>query len=68
MTRHGIPLGRIWGILIGLDYSWFVIFALLIWMLGGSDDDTIGGYVTSLLRRMPKTDSSSVLIRPRSWT
>jgi Zn-dependent protease/CBS domain-containing protein len=36
MTRHGIPLGRIWGIPIGLDYSWFVIFALLTWMLGGS--------------------------------
>ena len=27
MTRHNIPLGRILGIPIGLDYSWFVIFA-----------------------------------------
>jgi Zn-dependent protease len=36
MTRHNIPLGRILGIPIGLDYSWFVIFALLTWMLGGS--------------------------------
>jgi Zn-dependent protease len=33
MTRHHIPLGRILGIPIGLDYSWFVIFALLTWML-----------------------------------
>jgi hypothetical protein len=29
MTRHDIPLGRILGIPIGLDYSWFVIFAPL---------------------------------------
>jgi len=36
MTRHNIPLGRILGISIGLDYSWFVIFALLTWMLAGS--------------------------------
>lgn len=36
MTRHNIPLGRILGIPIGLDYSWFLIFALLTWMLGGS--------------------------------
>ncbi len=36
MTRHHIPLGRILGIPIGLDYSWFVIFALITWMLGGS--------------------------------
>ena len=33
MTRHNIPLGKILGIPIGLDYSWFVIFALLTWML-----------------------------------
>ena len=36
MTRHNIPLGRILGIPIGLDYSWFVIFALLTWMLAVS--------------------------------
>ena len=36
MTRHNIPLGRIFGIQIGLDYSWFVIFALLTWMLAVS--------------------------------
>jgi len=36
MTRHNIPLGRILGIQIGLDYSWFVIFGLLTWMLAGS--------------------------------
>ncbi len=36
MTRQKVPLGRILGIPIGLDYSWFLIFALLTWMLGGS--------------------------------
>ncbi len=33
MIRHTIPLGRILGIPVGLDYSWFLIFALLTWML-----------------------------------
>jgi Zn-dependent protease/CBS domain-containing protein len=36
MIRHSIPLGRIFGIPIGLDYSWFVIFALLTWMFAVS--------------------------------
>ncbi|HEY9166630.1 MAG TPA: site-2 protease family protein [Candidatus Kryptonia bacterium] len=36
ITRHNIPLGRILGIAIGLDYSWFVVFALLTWMLAAS--------------------------------
>ena len=36
MGRHNIPIGRILGIPIGLDYSWFVIFALLTWTLAGS--------------------------------
>ena len=36
MTRHNIPLGRILGIPIGLDYSWFLIFGLLTWMLAVS--------------------------------
>ena len=36
MARHNIPLGRILGIPIGLDYSWFLIFALLTWSLAGS--------------------------------
>src|SRR5664279_4765242 len=36
MTQHSIPLGKIFGIQIGLDYSWFVIFALLTWMLADS--------------------------------
>lgn len=36
MPRHTIPLGRILGIPIGLDYSWFVIFALLTWTLAES--------------------------------
>ncbi len=27
--RRSIPLGRILGIPIGLDYSWFLVFALV---------------------------------------
>ncbi len=36
MKGHTIPIGRILGIPIGLDYSWFLIFALLTWMLANS--------------------------------
>jgi Zn-dependent protease/CBS domain-containing protein len=36
MNRNTIPLGRILGIPIGLDYSWFLIFALLTWTLAAS--------------------------------
>ncbi len=36
LTRHNIPVGRILGIPVGLDYSWFVVFALLTWMLADS--------------------------------
>src|SRR5512142_1422594 len=36
MSRSAISLGRILGIPIGLDYSWFLIFALLTWSLATS--------------------------------
>jgi Zn-dependent protease len=36
VTRHNISLGRILGIPIALDFSWFVVFALLTWMLASS--------------------------------
>src|SRR5450432_2315129 len=36
VSGHNIPLGRILGIPIGLDYSWFLIIGLLTWMLAGS--------------------------------
>jgi Zn-dependent protease len=36
MIRHNVPLGRIIGIPVGLDYSWFLIFALLTWFLAGT--------------------------------
>jgi Zn-dependent protease len=36
MNRSAIPLGHILGIPIGLDYSWFLIFALLTWSLATS--------------------------------
>jgi Zn-dependent protease/CBS domain-containing protein len=31
--RHTVPLGRIFGISIDLDYSWFLVFGLLTWVL-----------------------------------
>jgi Zn-dependent protease/CBS domain-containing protein len=36
MKRQAISLGRILGIPIGLDYSWFLIFVLLTWTLAVS--------------------------------
>ena len=36
MNRSAISLGSILGIPIGLDYSWFLIFALLTWSLATS--------------------------------
>jgi len=36
MFRHTIPLGRIFGITVDLDYSWFLVFGLLTWMLAVS--------------------------------
>jgi len=36
MSRHGISIGRIFGISIDLDYSWFLIVGLLTWMLAAS--------------------------------
>jgi Zn-dependent protease len=34
--RNVVPLGRVFGIPIGLDYSWFLIFGLLTWLLAVS--------------------------------
>jgi Zn-dependent protease/CBS domain-containing protein len=34
--RNAIPLGRIFGISIDLDYSWFLIFGLLTWIMAVS--------------------------------
>jgi hypothetical protein len=36
MTRHNIPSGRILGIPIGLNHSWFLIFGALTWMITDS--------------------------------
>jgi Zn-dependent protease/CBS domain-containing protein len=33
MTRHSVPVARIFGISISLDYSWFLIFVLFTWAL-----------------------------------
>jgi Zn-dependent protease/CBS domain-containing protein len=34
--RHTIPIGRIFGITIDLDYTWFLIIGLLTWILAAS--------------------------------
>jgi Zn-dependent protease len=36
MGKNKIPLGRIFGIPIGLDLSWFLMFALVTWTLAAS--------------------------------
>ncbi len=36
MSRHTIPIGRLLGIPLGLDPSWFLIFALVTWTLAVS--------------------------------
>lgn len=33
MNRRHIPIGRILGIPLGLDYSWFLAYALVTWLL-----------------------------------
>ncbi len=60
MFRHAIPIGRIFGITIDLDYSWFFIVALFTWMLAvsyfpaefpaaGRGQDWALGFVAALL-------------------
>ena len=56
MLRGGIPIGKLFGISIRLDYSWFIIFVLVTWFLvdGLSPDSGLAtsifaGVVTSLL-------------------
>ena len=36
LFRHAIPIGRILGIPIDLDYSWFLVVGLLAWLLAVS--------------------------------
>ena len=36
MFRHTIPIGRVLGIPIDLDYTWFLIAALITWMLAAN--------------------------------
>ena len=35
MTRNSLRIGRILGVELRLDYSWFIVFALVAWMLAG---------------------------------
>ncbi len=36
MIKGGIPIGKVFGIALRLHYSWFIIFALIIWSLTAS--------------------------------
>ena len=36
MFRHTIPIGRVLGIPIDLDYSWFLIAGLITWLLAAN--------------------------------
>ena len=59
MFRHAIPIGRIFGIAVDLDYSWFLIVGLLTWMLavsyypasfqGSAAEYWLTGFVTAVL-------------------
>ena len=47
MRRHTIPMGRVLGIPLELDYSWFLVFALLTWALA------VGHYPAEVKARAP---------------
>jgi Zn-dependent protease/predicted transcriptional regulator len=56
VLRGGIPIGKLFGIAIRLNYSWFIIFALVTWALTtnyfsnwGLTTSIFAGVVTSLL-------------------
>jgi Zn-dependent protease/CBS domain-containing protein len=49
MNRQGISLGRVLGIPIELDYSWFLIFALVAWTLAS-------GYFPSEFKNWPTAE------------
>ena len=49
MNRQGISLGRVLGIPIVLDYSWFLIFALVAWTLAS-------GYFPSEFKNWPTAE------------
>ncbi|HEY31791.1 MAG TPA: CBS domain-containing protein [Dehalococcoidia bacterium] len=60
MLRGSIPLGRLFGISIRLNYTWFIIFALVTWSLSADyyplafdewswSTSLIAGIITSLL-------------------
>ena len=59
MNRHTIPLGRIMGIPIGLDYSWFLIFGLITWTMAV-------GYYPAEFKNRPASGIGSWERRPPS--
>jgi len=36
MLRGGIPVGKVFGISLQLNYSWFIVFVLVTWVLSAS--------------------------------
>jgi len=49
MFNRGIVLGKVWGILIEIDFSWFWIFLLVSWSLGfGVFPELLPGFSTLL--------------------
>lgn len=36
MLRGGIPIGKVFGIALRLHYSWFIVFALVTWLLAAN--------------------------------
>jgi Zn-dependent protease len=48
MRRHTIPMGRVLGIPLELDYSWFLVVALLTWVLAGHYPAEYKGWPASL--------------------
>jgi len=49
MNRRGLSLGRVLGIPIELDYSWFLVFALVAWTLAS-------GYFPSEFKNWPTAE------------
>jgi hypothetical protein len=59
--RHHVPLARIFGISIGLDYSWFLIFVLFTWALARSYYP--GAYCHAIVQRNVRQTFRRLLLK-----